>query len=527
MSVRPSLASAASGISPKNASPGAGVFGSAKAAQIPDNDCRPTTANPFMDSCGKAIEIKPESAAAGLTAYREITPGYRISSGDCMTVEFVGDLFYTSSYCVANSGNLFKGGGKDAALEVNKDYFTFVVETPAVGLTVEEFHKKLSAKASNIFKNKFTVSVSMTDIKPFTVNVLGGVRNPGLYKVDGATRLSGAIAAAGGIQETSSIRTISVARGNAPAKTVDLYKFFLNEDPSQNIYLQANDTIFVGRTNRIVTMTGRFHSPGRYELLPGEDAGALFRFAQGADEEADLSELDVTIKNSNGEYSVRTVSLNEAGAIDGATVAAIYLPSEKKIGGYIYAVLGEDGILPVYTSSPMTLGQLIGGRIPPERYSTLDLSNIVVTRAASESRAAAQVTSSYDLAANDALIDQILLYPGDTVFLTDIGSDVFITGAVKVPGAVKYKTGLTINDYLYMAGGPNENAKLASVRIQRKRNTPGQNTEFIINAKDQASASVPVLPGDIIYVPVRSRQTLLTVINEIFTMNALLSIFNK
>jgi protein involved in polysaccharide export with SLBB domain len=68
-------------------------------------------------------------------------------------------------------------------------------------------------------------------------------------------------------------------------------------------------------------------------------------------------------------------------------------------------------------------------------------------------------------------------------------------GEVTKPGEYPYKSGLNVLTAMAIAGGPTYRASRASVQIQRRGETSMR--EYPI------SASVPVLPGDVIKVPER------------------------
>jgi protein involved in polysaccharide export with SLBB domain len=71
----------------------------------------------------------------------------------------------------------------------------------------------------------------------------------------------------------------------------------------------------------------------------------------------------------------------------------------------------------------------------------------------------------------------------------------YMMGEVKSPGQFAYKSGLNVLTAMAIAGGPTYRANRSTVQIQRRGET--QKRDYPI------SASVPVLPGDVINVPER------------------------
>lgn len=71
----------------------------------------------------------------------------------------------------------------------------------------------------------------------------------------------------------------------------------------------------------------------------------------------------------------------------------------------------------------------------------------------------------------------------------------YIMGEIEKPGEYPYKSGINVLTALAIAGGPTYRASRSTVQIQRRGET---------NMRDYPiSASVPVLPGDVIRVPER------------------------
>ena len=71
----------------------------------------------------------------------------------------------------------------------------------------------------------------------------------------------------------------------------------------------------------------------------------------------------------------------------------------------------------------------------------------------------------------------------------------YITGEVQKPGEYAYKSGLNALTAIAIAGGPTYRASRSSVQIQRRGETGMRDYPV--------SASVPILPGDVIRIPER------------------------
>ena len=71
----------------------------------------------------------------------------------------------------------------------------------------------------------------------------------------------------------------------------------------------------------------------------------------------------------------------------------------------------------------------------------------------------------------------------------------YMMGEVKNPGEYPYKSGLNVLTAMAIAGGPTYRASRSTVQIQRRGETSMRDYPI--------SASVPILPGDVIKVPER------------------------
>jgi polysaccharide export outer membrane protein len=89
---------------------------------------------------------------------------------------------------------------------------------------------------------------------------------------------------------------------------------------------------------------------------------------------------------------------------------------------------------------------------------------------------------------------QYLRDPKVTVTIAKL-APYYITGEVKKPGQFPYRSGLNVLTAMAIAGGPTYRASRTTVQIQRRGETSMR--EYPI------SASVPILPGDVINVPMR------------------------
>jgi len=168
--------------------------------------------------------------------------------------------------------------------------------------------------------------------------------------------------------------------------------------------------------------------------------------------------------------AVGTLSETEQQSLAAAAAGAPKLQPGDKI---TVAVYGEDKL-----SGEYQLNQ--SGQISLPLAGTIEAKGL--TQAELEQALAKKFRSEY------------LKHPRVTVTIATL-QPYYIMGEVEKPGEFAYKSGLNVLTALAIAGGPTYRASRNTVQIQRRGEA---------NMRDYPiSASVPILPGDVIRVPER------------------------
>ena len=93
---------------------------------------------------------------------------------------------------------------------------------------------------------------------------------------------------------------------------------------------------------------------------------------------------------------------------------------------------------------------------------------------------------------------------------------VFVSGKVNLPGRYVYQPGWTVRDYLGQAGGPAKDGSEKKYFIER-------NDDIKIKCKPGDE----VLPGDVIFIPERSRSILEWTLGPVTALVTLVIIASK
>ena len=122
-----------------------------------------------------------------------------------------------------------------------------IQDIQAEGLTVPQLRQEITRKFDE-HVNRPRVTIIVSQINSYKVNVLGRVIRPGVYPITGNTTLLEAISMAGGFSEWANKRKITVITHQGGKKKkirVNYKKIASGKDPSQNIILKRGDTIIV------------------------------------------------------------------------------------------------------------------------------------------------------------------------------------------------------------------------------------------------------------------------------------------
>jgi len=138
------------------------------------------------------------------------------------------------------------------------------------------------------------LDVSLTQIRPVKVSVLGNVNTPGPHLVNGMATVLNALYASGGVSTSGTLRAVKVYRNNRLIKTIDLYDFITQGNLDKDIRLANNDVLFVGPRLSSITLQGRVKKAAIYELKPNESLTDLITFSGGLLPDASINSINIS-----------------------------------------------------------------------------------------------------------------------------------------------------------------------------------------------------------------------------------------
>jgi protein involved in polysaccharide export with SLBB domain len=194
---------------------------------------------------------------------------YVLGPGDIVAIGFWGDVNRVENLTVTPDGDLLVPPVGPIRVD---------------GLTLAEVQNLVKRKLAPYYRPGI-LSVSLVGIRTFQVHVVGMVQAPGAVMASGVTRVSRAVAMAGGLAEGASPRNIKVRRGGEEIP-VDLTRYLRLGDNTSNPYLGDGDVVLVPHYVGPVQVSGSVFEPFRYEFVEGESVADLIELAGGFRPEA-------------------------------------------------------------------------------------------------------------------------------------------------------------------------------------------------------------------------------------------------
>ncbi len=439
------------------------------------------------------FEGSPESFAPIMDATPP--PDYKLGPGDHVLVNIWGRVDMQLELTIDREGKIF----------VPK-----VGEIIAWGLTMNEFKRRLNDALSSAYSD-YELSLSLGKIRRIKVFVYGEVKKPGGYTLSSLATLFSALYSAGGASENGSLRGIKHIRHNKLLDRIDLYRFLLTGDNSQDVDLQSGDVIFVPVVGTRVGISGEVKRPAIYELTGGEKLRDLVELAGGSTAEAFLQKVEIERVGGDDNRILLTIDLSrehedknnlELADADRVNIPSVFdsIKNTVVVSGHLKHPGRYELEEYMLISDLIDCGELLLGDSYLERanlFRTLPDMTRQVYAINLEDILNGRDSADFLLRDNDSLV----VYSHK-----EIKRDmrVSIAGAVKRPGTYEYFNDMMLSDLIFLAGNPLKKAYLLRAEIARL--DPGKPADLIfVNLEDAINASgeeedLPLEEDDIVYI---------------------------
>ena len=404
---------------------------------------------------------------------------YRLGPGDEVILLITGDVEISYSFDVNRSGMIL---------------IPDVGQVSVSGLTISDLENRLYNRLGSVYSGisrggdaTTRFDVSLGALRTIAVYVSGEVERPNRYPLSAVATLFEALYAAGGPTEIGSLRRVRIERGQTSLGEFDLYPYFVDGSASGDIRLENGDLVFVPPAESQVTLAGAVRREAIFEMLAGETASDLLKFAGGVSPEAntrfgtvdrvlppnertvgfDRIVLDLPIDNGvegGGASSFKmfpgdSVTVRRVGVPacneDNEDVSSLEICDSYDIPADLQRNWAEvEGAIwspGIYEVTPgQTLSDLLetaGGLRPDGFQSIIHISRI-------DQETGRRSLLRTDLSSAGAVsieeFDQVTLFGQDSLLVPD---SVNILGLVLSPGRYPFHNQMTAEDLILQAGG--------------------------------------------------------------------------
>jgi len=368
---------------------------------------------------------------------------YILGPGDELQVSVYGVQEYNASIPVSVEG------------KITIDY---VGQIAVSGMSIEAATQKIKASIARVYSTvasgQSQVSVSLGRIRTIKITVVGG-KQPGNYSISSLATVYNALHLAGGPGKNGSYRNIELIRNNKIYRNVDIYRFLVKGDQSDNVSLKENDVIRIPAYSQRVTVEGEVKRPGIFEMKKGETFTDLLNFASGFNEFAYTASVNVMQKTGK-EFKVQDINESEfnsyqpqSGDVFRITKILNRFANRIKIEGAVFRPDYYSFTEGMRISDLITRAEGLKEDAYSKRARIIRLKSDLTTEIVNIDLSAAL---SGDLNADIELKREDII----TVYsILDFREEYIVTidGEVKTPGEYEYFENLTLNDLVVQVGG--------------------------------------------------------------------------
>lgn len=223
--------------------------------------------------------------SSGVNAANIENVGYHVGIDDILTIEVYDNKDISGKYTVGVDGSIL---------------FPLVKKISVAGQTTESIQKNITKLLAADYLYDPIVSVEVTEFRSKKVKIIGYVKNPGVYYLEGQAYLFEMLAKAGGIlgkqEEVVRGQHARVIRTNNKVKKIidiDLYALIIKADAKQDILLQNGDVISIPTIGKKIHVVGEVKFPGTFIITNGMTVAKAIAIAHGVTNQGDIDGVTV------------------------------------------------------------------------------------------------------------------------------------------------------------------------------------------------------------------------------------------
>ncbi len=412
-----------------------------------------------------------------------IDEGYLIAPGDELRIITYGDNSFEQNVKVDRNGNInirgyglfFASGNSFKTLKSRLKIF---------------LGKYLSGLTSD--PQKTFMDVSLTQLRPVKVVVLGQVSAPGPHILNTSGSALSALYAAGGVKPSGTLREIKIYRNNKLYKTIDLYDYITKGQLREDVRLTNNDIVFVDIRKNSFLLQGEVYNNAIFELKEDEGLSELIKYSGGLPVTAQTNKVNISRitpadkrkKDIIADRELITFNYQEAidmnkkiNLSDGDKITFFPILNIELNQITVFGHVAEPGVysLTTYKDLKSLIIDAAKGVLPDAYMQRVDVNSILNGITVSNSYNLRDVlNSNIFIPLND--MDQVQVYSNERV---EGAKSVSISGYGVESFSTAWKENLSVYDLVFSAteiNNPDFLSKLLKSRIDIKRynNETGQ-----------------------------------------------------
>ena len=420
-------------------------------------------------------------------------PNYVLAPGDRISVRAWGAVDAEQVAQIDPAGNLFLPN---------------IGPIRVAGTRVGDLQRIVEGEIRRVYTQQVQVYATVLSTQRIGVFVAGFVKSPGRYAGAASDSILDFLLRAGGVDTArGSFREISVQRGGTAVTSLDLYRFLMDGHIPQ-IRLQEGDTILVGRQRSLIGADGAVRNNYLFESaqrgpMRGQDlinyarplpaaTNAVVRGVRNAQpfsRYVTLAELArQTLQDQDTVTFVADVALRTVRVtIEGSRLYPSVLVAERDFS--LCQILDHVAVDPMLANTSAVF--LLRPRLAMQQKRSIDdaldrlerqlfLSPSITPGVAAARTAEANLILSYISRARRSLPEgrlvvvnedgtcaPVRLEDGDVIVIPERSQTVMVQGEVRMPRAVLWRDGMSIDQYLEQAGGLTARGARSTLMLRR------------------------------------------------------------
>lgn len=368
-----------------------------------------------------------------------------------------------------------------------------------VSLDIDNFIKTGTVDNNPVLENQDVIHLAAAG----NGLVLGAVRNPGSYRIQGEMDILDLVALSGGILESADLSQATLTRrvdGEHQEIPINLEQVMASGKGSWTI--GPDDVLYIPEQQKVVVL-GEVMAPGNYSLETGKMLLEVIGAAGGLTAVGDATQVSI-VRNIDDQQQLITVDISSA--LKGSP------------GGENPVLVGGDLVfVPEAMNNILVLGEVRqpGSFVLREQMGVLD---VLAMAGSTTDRAALDRVTLSRQNEDQVLIEEIdvaklqqtgtgrdiSLQAGDVLFVPEGAPQALVLGQVRNPGSYRVHSEMQLLDLLALAGGA-----LESAGDQLIITRDNQQIEVNLGALSRLGISnLRIEPGDIAYVTEGRNQVL-------------------